>query len=297
VSAHDSTGGFTATDASIHTLAEALTRQHLNGDLVPSLVRVRVTGAGLEVGHRPLDGDHPSIWLTGHRVDDDTDAIGVVTGGRMFSVDDPSATIGQASIGVLVTRRGELASTSIDQAGAVITGQHLTGLVVDLLRRAVGIPTPAPPCRADVLFAQAWLIDIVDFTHTEDRIPSWAEIVQLHSAVRILGPAEGATLTQRDLHGILRGFAELVTWSSLRQMLDEHRMEVPGLNPGEGAWFDDGSFARRLLVDRPPLGRLRADVTRLLPIRLGQRLTATLDAAGLPHTCWPDPLATLCESA
>ncbi len=297
MSAHEPTGGFTATDATIHTLAEALTRQHLSGDLVASLVRVRLRPGGLEVGHRPLEGDHPSIWLTGHRVDADTDALGVVTGGRMFSIDDPSATIGQASIGVLVSRRGEIASTSIDQAGKVATGQHLSGLVVDLLRRAVGVPTPDPPCKADVMFAQAWLIDIVDFTHTEDRIPSWTEIVQMHPAVRLLGPAEGASLTQRDLRGILRGFAELVTWHSLRQMLDEHRMEVPGLNPGEGAWFDDGSFARRLLVDRPPLGRLRADVARLLPIRVGQRLAATLDAAGLPHTCWPDPLATLCESA
>ena len=290
-------GGFTVADASIHTLIEALTRQHLDATLDPSLIRIRLTPTGLEVGLRPLEGDHPSVWLTGHRCDHDTDAVGVVTGGRVFSTDDPSSTLGRASVGVVVSRRGEVASTSLTADGAPTSGQELSGLVVDLLKRSIGVPTSAPPCDADVLFAQAWLISIVDFAHVEARIPSWHEIVRLHPAVEILALDDDFALAERDLRTILEGFGELLSWRELRRMLDEHRLEVPGLNPGEGSWFDDGSFARRLLAERPPLGMLRNDVRRLLPIGLGQRVCATLDAAGIPRTSWPDPAAELRESA
>jgi len=290
-------GGFTVADASIHTLVEALTHRHLDGVVDPSIIRIRLIPTGLEVGLRPLDGDHPSVWLTGHRFADDIDAVGVVTGGRVFSTDDPSATLGRASVGVAVSRRGEVASTALSNDGAPSSGKELSGLAVDLLKRSIGVATPPPPCDADVLFAQAWLISISDFAHIEARIPSWSEIVRLHPAVEILALDDDVTLTQHELQTILVGFGDLLSWRELRRMLDEHRLEVPGLNPGEGKWFDDGSFARRLLAERPPLGRLRDDVLRLLPFGLGRRVSATLDAAGIPHTSWPDPSAELRESA
>lgn len=289
----------TAADAGIHRLARELVTLHRDDELPSSLLRLRPGDAGdTEMGLFPLAGDHPASYLTGHVADPDVDALGVVTGGRVFHLDDPAATLGRTSIATVVSRRGEVAGCSVGLDGELRDdGAGLSGIVVDLLHRALGLPTAPAPCEPNVIIAGHWLTEITLFVEAEERVPCWKEITELHPAVRMLRSTPEGLPNDVGLERCATALGNVVTWRLLRDQLDDGVLSLPGLQPGDGAWYDDGAFARRLLADRTPLRHVRSEVRSRLPARLWQRVADTLAACGVPETCWPDPLEALDETA
>lgn len=288
---------FTVADASIHAVAEHLVRLHLLDELPASLIRVRTDEEGLEVATRPLDGEHPDTWLLGHRAPPDVDAMGVVTAGRMFSIDHPGATIGRVCVASLVSRRGELACASVDADGNALFDDGLTGRIVDVLKRCMAVATDPPPCGAEVLFAQLWLSSLVVACDGDDPAPGWPEAARHHLCVELFDRHERDDLTAEQMGSLLKRFAGFISWERLRRYVDEGVITFGGTQPGDGAWFDDGAFARRLLGSVPSLGLLRREVCRRLDGEVWEQVAASLDAGGLPHTCWPDPAVDLRRSA
>ena len=287
-------------DASLHLLADHLVDALIGDDLQPSLLHVSAGDAtGFDLGMAPLDGRHPSELLIGQVAPPEWHALGVATGGWAYHRSDRGRTQRQrtrVSVVTLVSRSGEVAHRTRFHDPEVL-GLDVDGIdeapggeQIDLLRLALSLPTAPPPCGTDVYWAIVWLSEILGVD--ADRLQTWDDVAALHPAMAVLrrGPRPESGPDGGELVEVVRAFRRVFTWEQLREMLVDDRFDIEELAPSDGAWFDDGSFARFLLNRCPPLPMLRRDVGARLP-HLAPQVLATLDQLDIPEAAWPDDRA------
>jgi len=244
-------------DIFLRDLAESLGRAVAdNGGAV--LVHVIPQPEGPEVGVLPLDGLAPADALLGAVAPEHWSALGVATGGWARPLDGPAAARTRAEVVVLVARDGQVVSR-VRHGDEVLTEPPASGLTLDGLQRALGLPTAPPDVSATHFLATLWLEGVLAGCRADRRPPPWSEIGDLLAA-----SAQG-------------GF----DWGRLRWMMIEGRWEEPGLTPADAAWFDDGAFSRWVLSGRPPLPTLLAELTRVVGRTEARRYAQKLRRLGV----------------
>lgn len=136
--------------AFLEALAESLARAIAdNGGGV--LVHVVVRPDGPDVGVLPLDSLAPADVLLGAVAPPEWAVLVVATGGWATRLDRPSRRV-RAVVVVLVGRDGRVVGR-VHQGDDVNTEPPASGVTLDCLQRALGLPTP-PPDDASVDWAR-----------------------------------------------------------------------------------------------------------------------------------------------
>lgn len=204
-----------------------------------------------DLGLKDLPEDaHPVDELWGFEAPASWLAMGVVTFGwasPMGAVrpsQHPERRRVRATI--LMTRTGRQVTTASFEDGTAID-EPGEGLVGDVLRLCLGLPTaPPPPIEhlADVL----WLLALVN---SADRGMTIA------AAQRLYHPPEG----------------RVATWEGARQMA-----YATGRWPFADTWMDDGFFARQLLASLPAVDELLDTLDTHLPRATARAVRALVEA-------------------
>jgi len=279
-----------AADASLHLLADHLAEALAGGELVPCLLHVGgPDGDGFDLGVLPLDGRHPTDLLLGATAPPDRHAIGIATSGWAYHVadrGDPSGRRHRVHVVSLVSRTGEHAHrTRADDPGLArrLDGSGAPeGEQVDLLRRALDLPTDPPPVDASAYWTIQWLADL----EAGGPVRSVEAALDLHPAMRLL--RHGVRGADADAADVIAAFHRVLTWPRLRDLAARGRFEVPELSPADAAWLDDGAFARFVLNRCPPLHLLRHRVAEGLPDDVVGAVDELLRSLAVPSTAWPD---------
>lgn len=278
-----------AIDASLHLLVHQLAEELSTGALAPSLLHVAPDADGVRLGLLDLDGAHPSTHLLGFVAPDDWYALGSATAGYAYDVGDRGTLAPRrrrVHTVVLLSRSGELAHRTVvedDPAlGDDLDREEITGEQVDLLRLALGLATPPPPCGTDVFWTIEWLSAVLG---TEPS--TWSDVARSHPALALLAH-DGPPPDPDAIVDAAGAFVRVCTWRRLREMVVAGRFDVPELAADDARWLDEGAFARFVLTRCPPLSMLRRHAIQVLPAALGRRLESTLHQLGVPEASWPD---------
>lgn len=289
--AHD---GPSAADASLHLLAEDLLDGLVRDDIPPALLHFTPDAEGFDLGIQPLEGCHPTDLLLGFTAPADWHAMGIATGGWAYHLAErgsPERRRTRVHVVSLVSRSGEIAHRTAvhgdDPLVEALAGstEQPTGEQIDLLRRALSMATPPPPCGTEVYWAIEWLAAVLG--SEPDETVTWAEVASVHPALALLARSRSPH-DDGDLIDIIDAFTAVCTWDRLRHLVAQDRFAVPELAPIDARWLDDGSFARFVLNRCPPLGMLRTQAMDVLPDAVAARLSGVFDALGVPASSWPD---------
>lgn len=211
-------------------LAESLGRAIAdNGGGV--LVHVVASADGPDVGILPLEGQAPADALLGAAAPEQWAALGVATRGRARPLDAPSRSARpvEAEVVVIVARDGRVVSR-LRQGDRVFTETPASGLTLDCLQRALGLPTAPAEVPPSQLLAVIWLERVVRTCRRRGQPLRWTRMTGLHPAADLLMAMEKSD--------------QSLDWGRLRQLVIEGAW--PELSPTgeEAAWFDDGAFSR-----------------------------------------------------
>ncbi|HEU5084316.1 MAG TPA: hypothetical protein VFU14_13315 [Acidimicrobiales bacterium] len=279
-----------AADASLHLLADHLADALADDQLQPCILHVGgIDGDGFDLGVKPLDGAHPTEHLLGLTAPDDWHAVGIATHGHAYHVadrGDPDRRRHRVHVVTLLSRTGEHAHrirADDPVLATALTGEVPVGEQVDLLRRALQLPTDPPPCDTSVYWSAQWLARLV-----RDPLPAAtvARAIETHPAMELLRRVDHRI--DDDAVDVLRAFHRAISWSRMRALVAADRLPVPELLPEDGEWLDDGAFARFVLNRCPPLPLLRARLALHLPADVAEAVLDVLDELGVPAATWPD---------
>lgn len=252
---------------------------------VPALVRARPTPDGVDLALRPLpEGVHPVDLLLGHVVPRRWAAAGLVAPAAARPVDGAEGP--HLVVAVLVGRDGTVAHRGCDHTGADVLPADAppTGRLVDLLRRALGLPTAPPGVAPGALWEAVWL-DAVVAAAAAGGTPT-------------LGPDLADALSATTAPGDHRG------WDHLRGLASGRRAPAGAtdaalatalrdlVEPADAAWMDDGCFSRWVLGALPDPAQLLDAVDALLPPGRAEAVRRALgrDRAGPPPRGGRSPL-------
>lgn len=236
--------------------ADAVLDDHPGGAIL------RVAGHPPEVHGMCLAADHPLDVLLGFTAPPDWRGIGLHCKGRGYDLDDPRK-------GLPPSRCSTFASEALDAVPVTVTvlidrsGQgdgllrdgevlrRLAGLpegaVGDACRRALGLPTPAPPESSVGLWLHVWLDRVVEAAGDDDAGSglTWGAIAGLHPGSGRLGAAPDPQSVAEATHDL----AEDWPWGRLRRDPEVVDTARPPLEPHVARWMDDGMFARWLVAE------------------------------------------------
>jgi hypothetical protein len=265
------------------------------GDDDGFLLTLQGTRRGVELGFRPLGGEHPVDVLLGFRAPPRIDALGVAVSGTARHLEhslvpaDPVPTddvpIGRVRIIQLHARDGRAASRlrSIDtEVPHVVDTVAAEGDVADCTRRALGLPTAPPPHPPVVWWAVDWLDALLDHACQDPgRRWTWGQVSALHPLAGHLPPDSPA-----ELISVVADRSVGLDWSGLRMAAADETLVGHGptcpIGPDLAGWMDDGMFARWLLASRPEPIEVVVDLVDLLPPKLTRGVVEALQAWG----CW-----------
>lgn len=252
----------------------------------PALIRVESdpqSPGDFVVRTRDLEGLSPSAALLGYSAPPACVALGVVAGGWASSLDGDRADRRRVRVVVLLTRDGRTVGRTRVDGGATVDQAPDAGLVPDLLRRALGLPTPPPQHPVDELHALWWLEAVLAEGDRNGRTIGVRTVRALHPAARLLAH-DGGIPPRTALGEIAAAYARIVSWSMLRRRAIDHDELAGLLTREEAAWFDEGSFARWLLGTAPPLEVLVARADRCVSPGAAKVIRETLAHLGLDAT-------------
>lgn len=242
-------------------LAEALTVAFasVDPDGAAHLLRLARHRDGVRLGLAALPhGAHPVDVLLGLCLPDAWDAIGVVAPGRATVIPPREDGATPVLVGLIVGRDGAMVHRVAPGPVPAPVAQP-EGRLVDLCRRAVGVATPPPPVPVRDWWGSAWCDRILASVSDDPSTTTWA-------ALLALAP-------------IPPGRVDLITWAEVRAAVEAGVVRLgPPLVAADAAWFDDGSLARWLVSELPPLDvLLDATAARLAP-DLQRRLLAAVSS-------------------
>ncbi|HEX3425280.1 MAG TPA: hypothetical protein VHT30_04055 [Acidimicrobiales bacterium] len=228
---------------------------------------------------------HPDLTsLIGFVAPPDCQAIVTVGGGTARGLEgDPAPASSLLRPGerrrcravFLLTRDGEAAGYLRMGAAVVIDQPATAGRIPDVVRRALGLPTPPPDEPTDRLMAQMWLREVAVAGRAGRGPLSWAAVARHHPAMRAVTEA-GLHVPADDMMTVLRVASEAWTWTRLLEQAAEPGWLADLLPPGAGEWMDEGILARWLLGAADDVASLLDQVTPLLSAEARRRLEATL---------------------
>jgi hypothetical protein len=235
----------------------------------------------------PLDPivDSPLDALLGLVAPDDWWALGVAATARARHIDRPEQPGTAVLVLLLVDRAGQTVSRvpRLDGGGTyenleVTAGPE--GVLLDLCRRAFGLPTAPPEQPPMTWWAQLWLDALLrDAAVEPGRSWTWPALMASHPLYDLLHPLDGG-----DGDGLLgpdrfaRAIEVVVAgydWERLR------RAGLVGPNRDLAAWMDEGCFARWTLGTNPDVSDLLAALQSLLPPDVVGPVAAVLDRWGV----------------
>lgn len=248
------------------------------------LVHLAETGGDINIGTLDLDGRHPAEVLVGTVAPEHWLAMGVATGGRAYSLDDPGRGRGGTSRRivsvVLVHRRGSVVSRLLLD-GEVSSSAPAYGVVLDCLQRALWLDTAAPAVPTGGLFATYWLESALHLVAEQGGQVSWPEVCSQHPAARLLDDDYRIASTG-ELVAAAAALQRVCDWERLRWLVIEGSWEERTLTPTEAAWFDAGSFSRWVLTEHPPPDVLVGEIRHLAPPRIARQCFTALRRMGIP---------------
>ncbi|HMG44877.1 MAG TPA: hypothetical protein VK611_26315 [Acidimicrobiales bacterium] len=256
---------------------------------------LRVTGDPPKLETLPLGGCHPLDVLLGLTAPTSWSGIGLHTRGRGYDVDDPRngppltrrtsfadevrAAV-PVSVTLLIDRTGR--GDGVLRDGSTV--RRLPGLpegaVGDSCRRALGLPTAAPPDSTVRLWLHVWLDRVVEAagsTRRRSRV-SWDTVARLHPT----GKGLPAAPTAPEVQEATREWADAWPWSRLRldpECVDHGR---PPLERAVTHWMDDGMFARWVLGEMIDVRLLAQSAARLLDDHVLAQLATSFALCGFP---------------
>lgn len=237
---------------------------------LPLLVWCRGPVAEAQLEVLTLDGDHPASVLLGASVPSDTAAVGVVTTGWSVPADDRVDRVPVRST-VLVAADGQVAGRLAGGGATAVPAAPAGGLVMDLLRRAIGCATDPPAAPLVELLACTWLAQLA-VCHPE---ASWAELAEVHLALQVTPDRSANELVEVALE-----VADELGWAGMRRVVRTGGW--PGVCQADvAAWLDDGAFARWTLGSFPPVADLLAAAVAGRDPATGERITGAVRAWGL----------------
>lgn len=216
------------------------------------------------------------------------DAVALAARGRAWR-DDGSAVDVVVSHAQL--RSGSAASHVTDCAGAPLAeGAAAEGLVPDLCRRVLGMPTPPPTDQTDEYLGRLWLDRLLTSATARPGALTSAEVVALHPAEQ--AEVFGRELTWLHLAIATHRFAAAVPWAVLRRRFASSGDDRVARAAG---WFDDGSFSRWMLAQLPTAAEALEALEALLPPGVHHEVCATsslvaelrVDLSDEEHRRWP----------
>jgi len=242
---------------------------------------------GAELAVHPLDG-HPAESLVGFSAPLGWTAIGVSAEGWAGRYQPDPAGYRATAAGdggrervrslVLVDRQGQLAGGLRGRDGLVVDTPPTEGLVLDCLRRALGLGTARPTVPTGTFFAQLWLAGVIATGDGGGRRLTWPEARALHPAAQLLAP-DGPPTEAGDVVGAARALAQGCDWSMVRHQIMGGW--DAGLGPAEATWMDAGMLSRWLLAQQPPVADLLAAARSRTSPAAHRRITRALADLGV----------------
>lgn len=223
------------------------------------LVHVIAWPDGPEIAVLPLEGQAPAEMLRGTLAPEDWAALGVACCGTAMPLDRGSSIArSRAEVVVLVSRTGQVVG-HVRQDDRVFTEPPASGLTLDCLQRALGLPTAPPEGLPSHLLSVIWLERVVRAARGRRQPLRWGQITRLHPAVELArGHAGDPLMAVRELDRTL-------DWARLRQLVMAGAWPGFGVTPEDAEWFDDGALSRQVLAQWPPLPSLLAALRSTLP--------------------------------
>ncbi|HET9076155.1 MAG TPA: hypothetical protein VFN68_04430 [Acidimicrobiales bacterium] len=226
------------------------------------------------------DGFDPLGW----RAPPDCRIFGMVGTGRVRPLDDgvelaanlAGGRSGGVRLACVVSRSGRVGWHMVLPDGSTFDQVPEEGRALDVLKRCLGLPTPAPAAPTiRRLYHAAWLAAILD-QPPGGRLLSWSAALDLHPVLwdRPGGPDPAA---KEEAIGMLEG---RWTWEDLRVAVAGGFSACGLPEPALAAWMDAGMFARWVLDGiRDPEDLLGQARGRLRPAA-ARRLAHLIHAAG-----------------
>lgn len=246
------------------------------------LVHLVAAPDGHDVGTKPLEGAAPVDLLMGTVAPDDWWALGVAVGGWVRSMGPGGQIgdrIGRAANVVLVARTGEVVSR-VRTDCRTLTEPPSYGITLDSLQRTLGLPTAPPLVTTGHYFSAVWLESVIAMSAERPRGGRrlrWPEVCRLHPSFQVL-PDEDPGASPLEIAA--RAIERTCDWGRLRWLVIEGVWPERTLSGTEAAWFDDGSFSRWVLGNRPPLPTLLDDVARRAGATTARRSAGVLERVG-----------------
>jgi hypothetical protein len=223
----------------------------------------------------------PVDVLTGFIAPDGCRALGVVATATARRLDCPEYRRTPVFLVLLVDRSGRAVSRLLRMDGGgpyepVDGADGLRGMLPDLCRRALGLPTAPPDTPPLLWWAQLWLDALLQqAAEAPGRPVPWTELVAHHPLHDIVDD-DIATLGPAGFARAVQTVAARYDWERLR------RIGLAGTGREIAAWMDEGCFARWTLGARPDVRDLLAALGSVLPGTAMRSVTAMLDRWGVP---------------
>ncbi|HWE57488.1 MAG TPA: hypothetical protein VG435_18420 [Acidimicrobiales bacterium] len=213
--------------------------------------------------------------LFGCRVPARFGAVAVVATGRLRAIDDahePPAELrsgfaGGLTLACVVDRAGSVGSHIRLPDGGLIGTHPQAGMMMDTLRRSLGLPTAPPPESVVRVHLLHWMEAIID-APAGHRL-GWEAVLAAYPWISHFSFADA---DEAEL--MIQAMIWVHGWSSLRTRVAAGVDECEDLSPADADWMDDGMFARWILDFTPPIDPLVARAVRVATPAAGHRLRA-----------------------
>lgn len=218
----------------------------------PVWVLVRDLGGGRSAITQLADDFDGVGWM----VPRGYDGIGLVATGRLRRMDQSlelpaslaAAVEGHVRMACIVLRSGLVGWHMVLPDGSSLDETPREGRMLDVLRRCLALPTPAPPTSMAPLYDNAWLADVLGSGRPE-RPLSWKDLLLRHPV--LLGRVP--ILEPPDLEHLVDALTRDGCWEEMRLAVAAGSGNESFPSAVVAAWMDDGMFARWVLDSVPPI--------------------------------------------
>lgn len=199
-------------------------------------------------------------------------AVGVVATGRLRCLDPSSelparqipALAGGMRLCCVVSRRGDLGWRIRLPDGTPFEGPPEAGMMLDILRRCVGLPTAPPEHPVGRLHSVAWMQALMVIGEDLGRRIRWSEALAVHPVT--------AGRSVADPEEEIRRQAFSGSWEAFRSHVVAHPASPWEPSADLAGWMDEGMFCRWSLSAFPSLEDMMAAVRDHLVPSAARRL-------------------------
>jgi hypothetical protein len=244
----------------------------------PTLVGVTYHPTDIGIGTWPLTDDRdPLSHLVGWVAPPEWDALGVSAPGGSWP-GEPSTMTGEVvRWTVLLERSREAVMLAEMPRGGPMPQPAFVGPIADVLCRSLGRPAPPPHTTTAAWIELQWLDALAAATLDRPGALSWGRAAALHPL------HEGAPVDPETLALATLALEHHDDWATRRARsdltIDVTRHPSGGRAVSAAEWFDDGSFARWVQRDLPPVADLLDAVLSTAPEHVAARIAAALVAS------------------